>query len=266
MQCVRVTHLTAVIGLALASGLYAQRGGGHSGPGASASNASVGRSGLVGPALTPGSSARSTHFATTSGPGIGGQPYPVRTDIPTPLGLNSPASAYTGILPGAYKSPINSYGRGNRFYPGFAAAPLFLPTYWDNGFSSFSGYDNAAPPIDPNAQALADSQEALAQQIQQLSTEVQQMKSGSRQPTEPSTSAPAVSAAPENRPPAPPVTLVLRDGQQISVENYAVMNQMFWNFSKRPAQKIPISDIDIAASTKATEANGGEFPQLGSPQ
>jgi hypothetical protein len=62
------------------------------------------------------------------------------------------------------------------------------------------------------------------------------------------------------------VTLVLRDGQRLSVENYAVMNQTFWNFSKRPAQRIPISSIDVAASTKATEAEGGEFPQLGSPR
>ena len=62
------------------------------------------------------------------------------------------------------------------------------------------------------------------------------------------------------------MTLILRVVQQLSVENYAVMNETFWNFSKHPAQKIPISNIDLAASAKATEANGGEFPQIDLPQ
>ena len=252
MQFIRAAHVTAVLGFALASGLHAQHGASHAG--------GAGHVGSAGFHSAPGVG------RSAIAPNIGGRPYPIRTDIPTPPGLNAPASAYTGILPGAYNTPINGHGRGNRFFPGFVASPLFLPTYWDTGFSSFPGYDNSAPPVDPNAQALADSQEALAQQIQQLTAEVQQMKSGNQQQPEPPTPAPATSAAPESRPPAPPVTLVLRDGQQISVENYAVMNQTFWNFSKRPAQKIPVSDIDIAASTKATEANGGEFPQLGSPR
>ena len=251
MQFARGTRLTAVLGFALASGLHAQHGSGHAGSSGSRSAPSVQRSAV----------------APSTGLNLGGRPYPIRTDIPTPIGLNSPASAYTGILPGALK-PINGYGnRGSRFYPGFIGSPLLFPGYWDAGFSSFPGYDNSAPPVDPNAQASADSQEALAQQIQQLAAEVQQMKNGSQQQQQaPTTSEPAPSAAPERRPPTPPVTLILRDGQQLSVENYAVMNQTFWNFSKRPVQKIPISNIDLAASAKATEANGGEFPQILSAQ
>ncbi|MBV8708397.1 MAG: hypothetical protein JO028_14500 [Acidobacteriaceae bacterium] len=258
MQFVRIVGLTAVLGFAWTSTLSAQRG--------------AVRSGLVGPALTPGSSVLSTRFT------------------PAPVGLNPPAASYTGIRPGALRS-INgtrgsrdysaghretsyhesAYGRyGSRYYPGFVAPPLYLPTFVDPFFSSFGGYnDSAPPPVDPNAQALAESQNALAQQVEQLATQIQEMKNSNAQPQPPAlnpTPVPSVSAAPEQRPPTPPVTLVLRDGQQLSVESYAVMNQMFWNFSKRPVQKIPIANIDIPASTKATEANGGEFPQLTSPQ
>ncbi|MBV9675172.1 MAG: hypothetical protein JO185_02480 [Acidobacteriaceae bacterium] len=280
MQFVRIVGLTAVLGFAWTSTLSAQRG--------------AVRSGLVGPALTPGSSVLSTRFT------------------PAPVGLNPPAASYTGIRPGALRS-INgtrgsqdysaghretsyhegsngtrgsrdysaghretsyhesAYGRyGSRYYPGFVAPPLYLPTFVDPFFSSFGSYnDSAPPPVDPNAQALAESQNALAQQVEQLATQIQEMKNSNAQPQPPAlnpTPVPSVSAAPEQRPPTPPVTLVLRDGQQLSVESYAVMNQMFWNFSKRPVQKIPIANIDIPASTKATEANGGEFPQLTSPQ
>ncbi len=252
MRLVQATRWAAVLGFALASGLHAQHGAGHTGVSGSGSPSGVQRSASVAPA----------RIAPSPGPNLGGRPYPIRTDIPTPVGLNSPASAYTGILPGAYRIG-NGSNRGSRFYGGFVAPPLYLP-YSDTGFSSFPGYDNSAPPIDPNAQAMADSQEMLAQQVQQLAAEVQNMKSnGQQQQPQP---APVVSSAPEHRPPTPPVILVLRDGQQISVESYAVMNQMFWNFSKRPIQKIRIADIDIAASAKATEAQGGEFPQLSSAQ
>jgi len=58
--------------------------------------------------------------------------------------------------------------------------------------------------------------------------------------------------------PQVPITLVLRNGQQIQVQNYAVMDQTFWDFTRQPARKIPVSSIDIAASTRATEAKGAE--------
>ena len=246
MHLTHTVRLTVVLGLAWASSLCAQHG--------------AGRAGVAGPGFAPGFQ-RGT-VAQPPGPNLGGQPYPIRRDLPTPVGLNPSAASYTGISPGALQ-PING-GHGSRGFSGFVGAPIFWPPYVDTGFSSFGGFNNSAPPIDPNAQAVAESQNALAQQIQQLTTEIQQMKSnGQQQPPSP---APVANAAPERRPPTPPVTLILRDGQQLTVESYAVMNQMFWNFSKRPVQKIPISNIDVAASAKATEANGGEFPQIGSAQ
>ena len=253
MQFVRTIRFTAVLGFALASSLCAQHG-------------STGHTGVAGPGFAPGAQrgavAASPNIVQRPGLNLGGRPYPIRTDIPAPVGLNPPASAYTGILPGGLKS-VNGYrGYGSRGFPIFAAAPLFWSPYIDPGFSSFGDY-NGAPPIDPNAQALADSQESLAQQIQQLTAEVQSLKNSGQQQQLPPAPASAVA---ERRPPTPPVTLILRDGQQLTVESYAIMNQTFWNFSKRPVQKIPISNIDIAASTKATEANGGEFPQISSAQ
>ncbi|MFL6465743.1 MAG: hypothetical protein ACJ73N_15200 [Bryobacteraceae bacterium] len=246
MQLAFTICRTAILGFAvLSSSLYAQHGAGH-------------HSGVAGPGFAPGFQ----RGAVPPGPNLGGRPYPIRTDLPTPVGLNPSAASYTGISPGALK-PING-NRGRGFFPGFVAPSVGWPSYWDLGLSSFGGYNDSIPPIDPNAQALAESQNALAQQLQQLTTEIQQMKSsGQQQPPSP---APTASAAPEHRPATPPITLVLRDGQQLSVQNYAVMNQTLWNFSKHPVQKIPVANIDIPASAKATEASGGEFPQITSPQ
>lgn len=62
--------------------------------------------------------------------------------------------------------------------------------------------------------------------------------------------------------PSPPVTLVLHNGEKLQVQNYAVMGSTFWDFSKQPARRIPLSSIDLAASAKATEAAGAEFPPI----
>ena len=62
----------------------------------------------------------------------------------------------------------------------------------------------------------------------------------------------------------PPITIVLRSGQKLRVDNYAVTNGVLWDFSKTPIRKIPVSSIDISASAQATEASGTDFPDLSS--
>ncbi len=101
------------------------------------------------------------------------------------------------------------------------------------------------------------AQHALVNQVQRLSAQVAQMQYGQQTQMQ--------QYAMQQEPPPPPqipVTLVLRDGQQLQVQNYAVMDQTFWDFTRQPVRKIPLSSIDVAASAKATEAKGGEFPQL----
>jgi hypothetical protein len=103
------------------------------------------------------------------------------------------------------------------------------------------------------------AQGVLGQQLQILSDQLEQLKNAQQR-----------GAVPQDDPvqettPQVPITLVLRNGQQIQVQNYAVMDQTFWDFTRQPARRIPVSSIDIAASTRATEAKGAEFPQIGTP-
>jgi hypothetical protein len=98
------------------------------------------------------------------------------------------------------------------------------------------------------------NQAALGQQVQRLTDQMNNLMYG-QQPY------PQQSGASQQ--PAPiPLTLVLRTGEQLQVQNYAVTDNTFWDFAQRGTRKIPLSNIDLAASAKATQANGGEFPQL----
>ncbi len=71
--------------------------------------------------------------------------------------------------------------------------------------------------------------------------------------------APTVS---EPVPPSPPISLVLKNGETRQVPSYAIVGDTFWDLSSHPPRKIPLSSIDVEASTKATEAAGAEFPDI----
>lgn len=134
----------------------------------------------------------------------------------------------------------------------------------DNGAEN-NGPEYAPPPQpNPGEAAMQMNQAAMANQLRQLHAELEDLKAA-----ESATPPPAASYAPqanETEQPQPPVTLVLRNGQRLTVNDYAVMDQTFWDFSKQPVYKIPLSNIDLAASQRATEAAGGEFPALSGPQ
>jgi hypothetical protein len=150
------------------------------------------------------------------------------------------------------------YGWGLGIYPGYAN-PYGLLDY-DSSANEYPPYDLSQG---ANAQGALMAENALGEQIQRLSAEVDQLKSAQqpRPPAYPTPSVPAPNQE-EQTPTPPPITLVLRTGQQLQVRNYAVMDHVFWDFTRETARKIPISSVDIGASIKATEANDAEFPQL----
>jgi hypothetical protein len=209
---------------------------------------------------------------------------------PAPLGASGPAPVHT---PGSF-GPVFGPGQGAGFNGGrnggnhggggddhrggepnrhrgpygFYPVPYVLPYYGsDTGFYDSPAYDNPGPgPSAENGdtQILMMNQDALGQRLQQLTSEIEDLKSQQQPAPPPSSGAPAKHADSDTQNEVP-ITLVLHSGQQFDVRNYAVTDGVFWDFSKQPAQKIPISAIDLAASVKATEAKGGEFPPLSQP-
>jgi hypothetical protein len=58
---------------------------------------------------------------------------------------------------------------------------------------------------------------------------------------------------------APATVLVFRDEHKQEVQNYAIVGQTLWNFNPQHTQKIPLSDLDIPATTKANDERGVDF-------
>ena len=224
------------------------------------------------------------------GGGFGGRgpisgPAPVGATGPAPVGaaaslIRTPATGYrNGVAPAtSYRAGATTRNSGNRNYDRNrhrAPYALFLApyaTYPYYGYDDTSAFDYGAEPEPPNApldpatQSILVGQDQLGQQVQQLGAEVEQLRAERQQqqangyPAQPASPGPAEQDQSQN---TPPVTLVLQSGQQIQVRNYAVMDGVFWDFSKQPTRKIPLSSINLAASAQATAANGGEFPDLG---
>ena len=172
-------------------------------------------------------------------------------------GVNSLPPPASGISPGAWRQIQRSNRTGYGRLPyGYLSAPYYYPFlgYGDNGYAS-GGYNDPSAD-DAAAENTMMAEGALGAQIQRLSDEVHQLRDSQQRGAAPTEDV-------QSTPPAPPVTLVLRDGQRIQVQNYAVMDQTFWDFTKEPGRKIPMASIDLNASARATQAGGGEFPQIG---
>ena len=58
---------------------------------------------------------------------------------------------------------------------------------------------------------------------------------------------------------APPTVLVFRDQHKQEVQNYAIVGQTLWIFAPQHTQKIPLSDLDLPATTKANDERGVDF-------
>ena len=70
---------------------------------------------------------------------------------------------------------------------------------------------------------------------------------------------PAPAARETEGAPVSPTVLVFRDQHQQEVGNYAIVGQTLWNFAPRRTQKIPLSDLDLVATTKANDERGLTF-------
>jgi hypothetical protein len=57
----------------------------------------------------------------------------------------------------------------------------------------------------------------------------------------------------------PPTVLVFRDQRKLEIRNYAIVGQTLWNFGSPRTQKIPLSDLDLAATIKANDDRGLSF-------
>jgi hypothetical protein len=147
-----------------------------------------------------------------------------------------------------------------------------LPYYPYFGYDDFSNDSSAYGPVDTSAEQTGEvTANLLGDEIQRLSAQVDSLQ-GAPQPYSqqvpyppqqyPMQPYPMQSAPPADDPQASkPIVLVLRSGQTLQVQNYAIMSGVLWDFTRPNSKRISLSSIDAAASEKATDAAGGSFPE-----
>lgn len=213
------------------------------------------------PVVPPSASARSIGIpASASSIGIPASAY---------AGGNRPPNPTPFVNKGGAVGPWTPVGqRGKRGYRGgYGYGFPFFPFlgYTDNSFDQETPYPPPQPAEGYDVAPVMDN--GVNEQLQQLSAQLNDLQNQLNQrPAPPSDTAqgPVQPPPPTQpaQPPSPPITVVLNNGQTLRIQDYAVMGNTLWDLSSQPMKKIPTANIDIPASTKATEASGVEFPQL----
>jgi hypothetical protein len=184
-------------------------------------------------------------------------------------------------------------GRG-RDHRVFVPVPLFYP-YYGTGFygSSYDAFPSDADPnvaqnadpqsADPsstgdNGANVTDDEQALRQAYLQgvrdamskqsagryglhspdsQSAHAKAASSGNGSVSDPSPSGTAEATDPKPEADDTPSTVfIFKDGHQIETRNYAIVGQTLYDFSSSTLKKVPLTNLDTAATAKANDERG----------
>jgi hypothetical protein len=258
----------AAFALLLAVPLWAQRGGGHGGGGHSG-GFSGGHAGFSGGHVGGGGHAfGGMHSGSgvargfSHGPSVGQRGFSGRQ-------FSNRSFHQPFLHDGFHGRHFHNRFRNNCFGAGcgFAGYPWayngFYDPYWwgDSG----SSYD------DDYQQNLATAAEMNRQNLEEQRMLRQEEADGDRDAYSQQAQAPRA-VKPGNTtnddPPGaaimPNTVLVYRDQHKEEVTNYAIVGNTLWNFSPGHTKKIPLSDLDVPATTKANQDIGVTFRVPGS--
>ena len=136
------------------------------------------------------------------------------------------------------------------FYFGYYGYPAYYGGYSYSSFDAYPAYDYYAPYPPQSGNDLAQQQQQrdidrLEDEVSRLREEQESRKDAPRKP--------AVEVK------STPTLLVFRDKHTQEVQNYAVVGGTLWLFSEQRATKLPLSWLDIDATTKANDERGVDF-------
>jgi len=128
------------------------------------------------------------------------------------------------------------------------------------GYPFYPAYDYSyqAPPQQTVVES--DNSRELAYEVERLTDEVELLRDEDIRRNNESRAAVLQNqgSLSAKEPPAYTV-LIFRDGHKQSVQNYAVAGDTLWIITEQAAQKVPLSEIDIAATQQANSVNGVDF-------
>jgi len=81
-------------------------------------------------------------------------------------------------------------------------------------------------------------------------------KKGAAAPAKAMTAATPAPASPAPEESTPTTVLVFHDGHRTEARNYAIVGQTLWIYTQDESQKVPLSDLDVAATKNANSDRG----------
>ena len=162
-------------------------------------------------------------------------------------GTPTPTTSSHGNNSGPQHTRSNSY----YYYPYFYAVPvLYNADVLDNGASD----DN-----DPNYQGgptVFDRRGAGPYSYIPPSYESPAEPNAAQAQSE---DAPPAGYDPNPEPPPDPTVLVFKDGHQLEIANYAIVNQTLYDLTPGHPRKIALADLDLPATLKQNDDHGITF-------
>jgi hypothetical protein len=143
---------------------------------------------------------------------------------------------------GGYGYGSNCYGCGYGFGYGYPYLGGGVDPYWWGDFSSLDQPYQSGPVYQVNPEDQDDQEQGDEDAYAHSA---------------PPSSPPQHQA--ERTVAAPATVLVFRDQHKQEVQNYAIVGETLWNFAPHRTEKIPLSDLDIPATTKANDERGVTF-------
>lgn len=172
----------------------------------------------------------------------------------------------TGVRKGATTAAGNSTnhphhpGHRDQPYTGTTYYPYYVPYVLDNDSADSNADDDSQYQGGPT---VFDRRGSGA--VSYISSDPGPNSSfAANDPSQPFASPDASSA--DSTDPQDPTTLVFKDGHQLAVENYAIVGQTLFDLTPGHPRKVPLSDLDLPATSKQNDDQGIVFQLPGSPQ
>jgi hypothetical protein len=145
---------------------------------------------------------------------------------------------------------------GYPYYSGYGYAGFYSP-YWGWGWDYSSSYNYDEDQA--REHALASEMNALGIEEQSLRQREDWEREREEERDQDLYARRAEPRDAERSAPTPATVLVFRDQHQQEVRNYAIAGGTLWVLSEQAAKKIPLAELDLAATTKANDERGVEF-------
>lgn len=152
----------------------------------------------------------------------------------------------------AFDNDCRGFGCGTGFFPGWGGYyDPWLWDWWNDDYSFDQDYERNLEIANQMNQQSLEQQRMLRQE------EADGDQDSYARSRPPRANSETIGEQPSS--PAVPTVLVFRDQHQKEVLNYAIIGQTLWNFSAQHTEKIPLSDLDLAATAKVNDDRGVTF-------